>query len=275
MGTIVVNGTEYESMEEAVKVFKMPLTLVEHRLELGWDLDRAITYCEAPEPFKKKKHDLTIDGTKYQRMSTLGDVYGINGRVIMERLFMGESLESIIDNPKKEYVLVIEGIEYATIREAANVYGHEPHAFYGKALSGADLLYLLYEKVKKEKDTVKNGKEVLYEGVVYPSLLSLCEKYNVPYTQVSFRLRKGESLNRVIKYYILKREKKNSKFSQVDYISQDEEISSSINYGGNVYNNMDDLVDTLGINKFALASLVRVGFDLDYAIKVELAFKKE
>lgn len=275
MGTIVVNGTEYESMEEAVKVFKMPLSLVEHRLELGWDLDRAVTYCEAPKPFKKKKHDLTIDGTKYQRLSILGDVYDINGRVIMERLFMGESLESIIDNPKKEYVLVIEGIEYATIREAAKVYGHDPHALYGKALSGADLLYLLYEKVKKENDTVKNGKEVLYEGVVYPSLLRLCEKYNVPYTQVSFRLRKGESLNRVINYYILKRKKKNSKFSQVDYISQDEEISSSIHYGGNLYNNMDDLVDSLGINKFALASLVRVGFDLDYAVKVELAFKKE
>lgn len=278
MGTIVVNGTEYGTLAEACKAYKVPLGVVKLRLERGWDLDKAVTYSKAPDPFRKTKYDLTLNGVKYTRFNDIGVAYNMNSRIIMERVYMGESLESIVADPYKEYTFTIEGITYKSMREMARVYGHEPSLFYNRALVGTNIHYMLYENERGTVNTRKSGRMFEFKGKNYGSLASFCEEFDLPYTQVSSRLQRGDSLYSIVDMYAPDKAtpQKNGLLEKISLsvVQSYDKTNYTIVYNDVGYNSIDELVADLGLNKFALASLVRAGFDLDYAVRVELAFKK-
>lgn len=207
MGEFLLNGVKYKNIGHACIELKISRSLVNLRLERGWSLEDAFSIPTDLDSIVVKNPPIEYKGKQYLRYSLFAKEWGLATPNVLARVYMGESLDSIVKNKKASSILVFEGIEYVSVRDVLKTYGCNISTGYSGLIAGYTLDYIVYRELgylgrdvgsHKKTNLVSVKSEVAKAG--FTSLTSLCEEWGLNRSKLSRRLKNGFTLEEAILY---------------------------------------------------------------------------
>lgn len=145
----------------------------------------------------------------------------------------------------KEIYDPIQNKYYSSIDELCKDYNISKYTFYKTYKKCEGNIDNTFNKLIKEKEKRDNLK-VIYEGVEYKSLFSLCKKLNLPLDTINYRIRHGYSLEEAL----------HTPIKRIEYVE----------LGGKRYKSLHELCRELNINYYTIISRLSRGYTIEQAI---------
>lgn len=121
---IVLDGIEYESQTIAANNFGLDLKLIRNRISrCGWTIREAYGLDEPPI---LHSHEIEVEGKKYKSITKAAKYYGLDHRLVWQRLQSGWSNEQAFNLESSPQTFELFGKEYSSRNEAARIFGVDP-----------------------------------------------------------------------------------------------------------------------------------------------------
>ncbi len=139
----VVGNKQYSSLEQVSGVYKLPVSTILARLDQGLTLEEAVT---APRWSHTK---VVINNEQFPSIASASRHYGLDPKLVRSRLASGwlieEALEivkhkkKITSHNNKGKSVVVQGVAYGSIKEAALAYGFKPRFISNRVNKGLSI----------------------------------------------------------------------------------------------------------------------------------------
>lgn len=188
--SITIDGKTF-SIEDAVKVFGITKPQILERLRNGWSDRQAVGI---DPPIKPGAIILTINGQTYDSISHAARAFNLDFNLVKRRIkggwtpeqAVGIAPQSLPINYGKPKELMIDGIEFESIKLAAKAHGIDYNIVKQRLYCGWSAKEAL--GLDKRKSA---GNEIVIEGVSYSSLSQAAKAYGLGHGTVSSRIRRG------------------------------------------------------------------------------------
>jgi hypothetical protein len=142
---IVINGVEYSSIREAIKVLKPNATenTIRQRKKYDWTPEEMFGLVERDnrknptKPKEKTKErpgrkgrEIVIDGVSYATIKEACEAYGITPSKVYSRLQQGKDIEEAIKTPSIDRSVTVQGVKYRSALEAYHAVGKVPYSLF-------------------------------------------------------------------------------------------------------------------------------------------------
>lgn len=123
----------------------------------------------------KNTKKLTVDGVEFPSRTAAARHYGLNPKLVNERVTkFGWTLEQVLElepRPKGDYrkKVVIDGIEYPSMRQAAKELGMAQSTLMNRIKSGISVKDALSTEHTEREKLKGQSKPMFYQGKLYPS----------------------------------------------------------------------------------------------------------
>ena len=193
-----VDGKTFVTLSAAAEYYGVPEPTLRARVDaMGWPHEEAVG-LKPRKPSKYHQKSVTHKGVTYPDHKALAKAYGIPYKTLRLRIsrYNWTLAQSVGDEPPPdEYPgapkkIVVEGVEYPSLSEAARHYELTGALVSGRLNRGwpKDQAFGLVPPPPMRKCP---GTSIEYAGKVYPSVAEFAIKFGVNYKVVHKRLKKG------------------------------------------------------------------------------------
>jgi len=248
-GCYLYNGTIYRKIGEgSFKNFSQFLSMV-----TGWSLGYiykqlkglGVVSKQWIEELNSKKSKITFQGKVYNSYSEFTKEYGLSKAYLHSKLDKGFSLEEIVTNYKSPRMSMKDhlGNKFSSVNEMVKHWDISYSAYKRRLDRGWSLEKTLTTPVKK-KTIVKEC--VDFKGNVFPSIKSMAENYEVPYSTLYKLITGGMTPEEALEYLLSKRE-------VTDHL-------------GNSFTSYNKMAKFYGIKSGTLSTRLKRGWTLEEAL---------
>ena len=155
---VLINGVWFESESLAREHHGVSRKLVNDRLKLGWDMDRAystkkLDYSE----WKSHNQPLAVYGIEYPSIQACADFYRMNHSTLGWRINVrGMSPEEAVSQPNKNFIsLVIDGMRFTSVKAALSHFSIPVNVYKRLLKKGMDRVEAIQFAAEKIKNAQK------------------------------------------------------------------------------------------------------------------------
>lgn len=245
------DGKHYNTISDLARVVGLPANWLQTKVREGLTIEDVITMGKNHNIRSSVHYKLTYDDVDYDSLQQLAEALNVCRDTIRYRLNKGMSAEEAIADIKKSWV-VYNGVEYRGLTALAKSEGVSIYSL----SHGLEAGLSLEDAVKIAKEFRLRCKEVTYNGVVYPSLRTLCSRLDIDYRILISRMHSGWGLEQAIETPV-------------------KDSDTSVEYNGVVYSGMTALAEAVGMSVATLNSRLRRGWSIEMAVETPLISKTE
>lgn len=166
----IYQGKEYSSVKALAEELKIPYSILSHHANRTESIEEAVEKSYASLASKP-----VLWGNVYESYEEIAQVYGINPGSISNRLAQGITLESAVLQILSAEPVRFQGRVYSGIPELSMEFSMQPDNVYDRLVQGMSLEEALTRPIRH----TTRGKQVEYEGKLFPSQISLCREYGI------------------------------------------------------------------------------------------------
>jgi hypothetical protein len=171
---ITVEGREFNSRAAAAKFYGKKPRLVNRRVtELKWSIEQALELSPRTSAFAKQK--VTVEGKGFPSRTAAARHYGIDPKLVNERVTKNkwtiEQALELVESESAPYskIVVIGGVEFSSIREAAKHFDIKQSTLMNRIKSGSTVEQALMDNYEKSPLIKGQSKPLIYNNKLYPS----------------------------------------------------------------------------------------------------------
>lgn len=238
---IVLDGIEYESQTIAANHFGLDIKLIRNRISrCGWTIREAYGLDEPPI---LHSHEIEVEGKKYKSITKAAKYYGLDHRLVWQRLQSGWSNEQAFNLEPSPQTFEFLGKEYSSRNEAARVFEVEPTLVNSRLQNGWSL--------EQAFGIEPPPQSFVFNKKTYINYAELAKEYNINYSK--FRRR--------FMY-------KDSKWTLEQALGL-EDPPNSLRHQGKLYQGTGELARAYGIKRQTLQKRLQAGWTLNQACNLE------
>ena len=165
-------GNKFSSKKEMCEYHNIPYDRFRNRMDLGWDIKKALTAPITPSQNNKNKIFTDHLGNQFSSLHELCKQYNINKGIYQSRKKNGWSLEKILTTPNKNHNPVTDhkGITYKNKQQMCIAYDLSAATVNSRLRNGWSLQEALETPVERFQDHLGN---------TFPSVKKMCEQHNI------------------------------------------------------------------------------------------------
>lgn len=127
-----VDGKTFDTQKEAAEYYEMTPRMLSKRLFLGWTPEQAVGLVERRRTSNRGRK-VTVEGRTFNSIMLASEHYGVDAMEARRRIRAGWSPEEVFGlqqrskrRPHKGKPIVVDGVEFPSLSEAADHYGVSP-----------------------------------------------------------------------------------------------------------------------------------------------------
>ena len=171
---IVVEGREFSSRAAAAKFYGKNPRLVNRRVtELNWSIEQALELSSRVSAFAKQ--EVIVEGKEFPSRTAAARHYGIDPKLVNERVTKNkwtiEQALELVESESGPYskTLIIDGVEFPSMREAARHFGIKQSTLMNRIKSGSTVEQALMANYEESPLIKGQSKPLIYKNKLYPS----------------------------------------------------------------------------------------------------------
>ena len=248
-------GTSFDSRIDMCNHYGITLKMYSGRMGRGWSLEETLTTGLRKNRIKRKtspaaRQCCDYNGIIYKSLKDMANAYGLSSSLLDSRLRRGWSLEEALTTPAKRFSIDHLGQKYNSDSEMARAWGILPATYRHRRV---DLGWSLEEALTNGKCHNSNhrttGKEIHYNGIVYPSLVQLCKAKKLNAHTVQARLDYGWTIEEAVE------DKQHIRRYYYDHL-------------GNEFDSIDTMTEHYGITPKLYRSRIHKGWTLEEVLTI-------
>jgi len=185
-----INGKLYPSRNDAARAYGVNPNVVNGRLQKGWTVRQALDVDPPPRSF-------TVSGKLYKTLKAACRDFCISAELARSRVKRGWTYEQALEiaPPPIDRSIKVGGIVYPTLSEACHVHDLDAKTVRYRLSAGWSI-----EQAFEQSDPparISKGREIVVEGVAFPSLTQAAKLYGVNAGTAQSRIKMGWTIDQV------------------------------------------------------------------------------